>query len=578
MRITRSRVNICLLTILICAVFMLPGFRTVNAAESGGEKLTAGVPSDRCPVFYINPDTGEMTGIGVDLLRSAAEEAGYDVTFVPIREKTLKEALDNPAYDVILPFGSVVSSASGKSSIVTENLIQSPFTLVTEGKRSLPPIGNLHVGMLRSLQAGAETVSRIYPDMKISLYETMPECVKALRAGEVDALLHNSYAWSYVLQKPSYQDLAVQPSAMFSMDFRAGTLDDPKGREIIARLNGGIASLSDTGRQAIILDHTSRRLYRYDFSDYLYQYGLVILLAVFLFIALVILLLQRIRSMQKEHEEELQKIMDHDPVTGLLNMNGFRKRVEEILRTHQDEPYFLSYNNIRDFKFINDSLGREAGDELLKFWAKVSLENLSEDDEAIGRIDADHFGVLRHITDEEKMLEDERNVLTPVQNFFIRQGRENRVQICSGIYVLTPKDFRSIDTDHMLDLARVAEKRVRLSRKSNHEFYNPEQWQKGKRIAEIINYLPAAVEAGDIQVWYQPQVDFEKKKIIGAEALCRWDHTKLGWLYPFDFISTLEEAGLIFDLDRFVWERVCQDLHRWNEQGGASVCFRKRIP
>jgi EAL domain-containing protein (putative c-di-GMP-specific phosphodiesterase class I) len=62
-------------------------------------------------------------------------------------------------------------------------------------------------------------------------------------------------------------------------------------------------------------------------------------------------------------------------------------------------------------------------------------------------------------------------------------------------------------------------------------------------------------------------VNYETGTITGAEALCRWDHTKLGWLYPFDFIATLEEAGLIFDLDSFVWERVCQDLHRWNEAG-----------
>jgi EAL domain-containing protein (putative c-di-GMP-specific phosphodiesterase class I) len=62
-------------------------------------------------------------------------------------------------------------------------------------------------------------------------------------------------------------------------------------------------------------------------------------------------------------------------------------------------------------------------------------------------------------------------------------------------------------------------------------------------------------------------VDYETGKITGAEALCRWDHKKLGWLQPTDFISTLEESGLIFDLDKYVWDKVCQDLHRWNEQG-----------
>ena len=558
-----------LIVCLVCAFFALllaaaPAFAAPE--PSGEESLTVGVPSDRCPVFYADATTGEPAGIGVDLMRAAAENAGYNPTFRFIEEPTLKDALDNDEYDVIMPFGSAISSASGRATIVSQNLMPSPFTLVAEGNRALPSLNELRVGMLRSQGAVAETVRNLYPGIQISLYETMPDCVKALRSNEVDALLHNSYVWSYVLQKPSYNDLVMQPSSMFSMDFRAGTLDTPEGRATIARLDGGIAALSDAQRQAVILDHTTRKLYQYDLLDYLYQYGIFIVAAVLFIALLVIISVQRVRAVRRWHEEKVQEMMDYDPLTGVLNMNGFRKRVDELLRTHPDTPYFLSYNNLRDFKYINDSLGREAGDELLKFWAKKSMENL-KDEEVVARIEADHFAVLHLIEGDEGFHEDEKNVIGPVQNFFVDQGIDKRVLMCSGIYVLTPKDFRQIDVDRMLDQARVAEKRVRENRRGDYEFYNPDQWQKGKKIAEIINYLPAAIEAGDIQVWYQPQVDFETGEITGAEALCRWDHTKLGWLYPFDFIATLEEAGLIFDLDSFVWESVCKDLHRWNEEG-----------
>ena len=138
--------------------------------------------------------------------------------------------------------------------------------------------------------------------------------------------------------------------------------------------------------------------------------GLGLLLAAFVFF----MAKQREDAVRKEHEEKMQQLMDHDPLTGLLNMNGFRKRVEELLRAKPDKPYFLSYNNIRDFKFINDSLGREAGDELLKFWAGKSLEHLSEN-EAIGRVDGDHFAVLRLVAGEERMHEDEREILHPYE-------------------------------------------------------------------------------------------------------------------------------------------------------------------
>lgn len=558
-----------LLAFLLCVIFVLSltAMPTLAASEENDSaSLTVGVPVDRCPIFYLDTDSGEIAGIGIDLMKAAAEEAGYTVTFIAVEEETLKEALDNAEYDLLMPFGSAIGSVTGKQSIVSENLIQTPFTLVTEGNQNLPEMNALRVGMLRSLGGGAETVQELYPGIEITPFETMAASVKALRAGEVDALLHNSYVWSYVLQKPAYSDLTVQPSAMFSMDFRAGTLNTPKGHEIIERLNEGITKLSDTRRQAIILDYTTRRLYQYDFSDYLHQYGLVALLGILLVAALIVIVVMKFRAIRHEHEEKLREILDHDPLTGILSMTGFRKRVEELLQAHPDTPYFISYNNIRDFKFINDSLGREAGDELLKFWAKKSLENMT-DEETIGRIGADHFAVLRHIAGEEQMKSDEQNVFEPLQNFFVNQGKENRVQICSGIYVLTPKDFRQIDVDHMLDLAHVAEKRARDSRKNDYEFYNPEQWEKGKQIADVINYLPSAIQSGDIQVWYQPQVRFDTGEIIGAEALCRWDHSKLGWLHPSDFITTLEESGHIYELDTFVWDKVCQDLQRWNEQG-----------
>ena len=553
---------ICLTIALSC--FSLPVLATTGENEDNA--LMVGVPADRCPVFYQDADTGEIVGIGVDLMRAVAENAGYDVSFICVEEPTLKEALDNEAYDVVMPFGSAVPSASGKPSIVTDNLIQTPFTLVTEGNGDLPQLNELHVGMLHSLAAGAETVQQLYPGMEITLYETMPECVKALRAGEVDALLHNSYVWSYVLQKPSYSDLKVQPGAMFSMDFRAGTLDTPQGREIIDRLNGGIAELTDTRRQAITLDYTSRKLYQYGFSDFLYQYWMIILLAVLLVIALILVAVLKSRAVRAAHEEKIRQLVDHDPLTGVLSLDGFRKRAEELLRTHPDTPYLLVYTNIKNFKFINDSLGRAAGDDLLRFWANRTLATFS-DEEAMGRVTADRFVVLRRNGGDEELRRDDQEVLAPVRNYFIDQGKENRVLLCGGIYVVTPTDHQQINIDHMMDCARMAEKKVRDTRNEGYDFYNPEQWEKGKQVAEVINHLPSAIRSGSLYVWYQPQVNYETGKITGAEALCRWDHDQLGFLYPSDFITVLEESGLIYDLDCFVWDKVCQDLHRWNEQG-----------
>ena len=324
--------------------------------------------------------------------------------------------------------------------------------------------------------------------------------------------------------------------------------------------------MTDTRQQAITLDYTSRKLYQYGFSDYLYQYGLIMTLVVLLIIALIAVAVLKNRAVRAAHEEKLRQLVDHDPLTGVLSLDGFRKRAEELLRTHPDTPYLLVYTNIKNFKFINDSLGRAAGDDLLRFWANRTLATFS-DEEAMGRVTADRFAVLRRNGGDEVLRKDDKEVLGPVRTYFMDRGKENRVLLCGGVYVVTSTDRQQINIDRMMDCARMAEKKVRDTRNEGYEFYNPEQWLKGKQVAEVINHLPVAIRSGGLHVWYQPQVNYETRKITGAEALCRWDHNKLGFLYPSNFIDVLEESGLIYDLDCFVWDKVCQDLHRWNEQG-----------
>ncbi|SFC28175.1 EAL domain-containing protein [Butyrivibrio sp. YAB3001] len=561
--------NIKFYTVFFVCIFTLVFWGITSGAETGNEGtdvLVIGVPSDRCPVFYLDPDTKETVGIGVDLMRAAAEEAGYSASFKVITEKTNKEALDNQEYDIIMPFGSAIKSSSGKESIVTENLIQTPFTMVTKDNKQIPAINEIHIGMLSSLAGGAETVKQLYPGITITLYDSMSECVKALRYGEVDALMHNSYVWSYVLQKPSYSDLKVQPTTMFSMDFRAGTLDTPEGKELVDRLNSGIEKLSDTRKQAIVLDYTSRRLYQFDFWDYVYEYRFILIAGTLFFVLFIIGIVHKQRAMHRKQEEKIRELKERDPLTGVLNLEGFKKRVEELLLTHPENQYLISFSNIKNFKFINESMGRETGDELLRFFVQRSTATFS-DEEAMGRITGDRFAVLRKFTDLEQMSRDEKEVFEPLKNYFIDRGKEIQLQICTGVYAITSEDCKNIDVDRMLDYARMAEKKVRETLKTGYEFYNPEQWEKGKQILDISGHLQAALQADEIQVWYQPQVDYVTGIISGAEALCRWKHATRGWISPGVFIPVLEETGLIFDLDSFVWDKVCQDLHRWNQEG-----------
>ncbi|MBR5926668.1 MAG: GGDEF domain-containing protein, partial [Firmicutes bacterium] len=313
-------------------------------------------------------------------------------------------------------------------------------------------------------------------------------------------------------------------------------------------------------------DYTSRRLYRYDLSDYIHRYGAIMVMSLLLLIAVIIIVVLRYHEAKREHEEKLQRMIDYDQLTGALSLTGFRKKAEELLRNNPDKPYILTYVNFRNFKYINESLGRDQGDNLLKYYVDITKSSL-KDYEAVCRLEADHFVVLSCAESDEIVIGKDENFIDQVRNYFIDRGKDNRVQVCGGIYFLTPLDYLQPDIDRMIDNARVAEKKVAFAQKQNYVFYNPEQWEKGKHAADVIDHLPSAIKAGHFKVWYQPQIDYETGIINGAEALCRWDHSKLGFMQPSEFITTLEEAHLIYELDSFVWDKVCQDLKRWNDLG-----------
>lgn len=209
----------------------------------------------------------------------------------------------------------------------------------------------------------------------------------------------------------------------------------------------------------------------------------------------------------------------------------------KLLQNNPELPYLILYTNISNFKYINDSVGMEAGDEILRVMAKKTAQVLTED-EAMCRLEGDHFAILRCIRDEETLRREYKEVVSSLHTFFEEQGQENFVRVYGGVYVLTPSDYEKINVDHMIDLAREAEKKARRSaRKEGLEILNHEQWVKGKRNTEILGHLPAALQSGEIKVWYQPKVDYSTGKIYGAEALCRWQHPELGWISPGEFMQ-----------------------------------------
>lgn len=560
-----KKLYIKLIFIPLIILYLLLGlFSNISMAKEN-DIIIVGVTTDRCPMIYIDKDSGEIIGIAIELLKEAAKNSNLNIEFRSLSEANYKDALDNPEYDILMPLGSAITSTNGKQSIITNTIVDTPFTFVTLKSNNISDIENMKVGLLSSMRGVGDTIQELYPDMQITFYENMDIAIKALRKGEIEALLQNTYVWTYYLQKPSYSDLELHTTAIAAIGLQAGTVDTEEGRKIINTLNTGIDKISNFKKQAIILDYTSRSLYKYNFEDYVYAYCYQILFIILFVILTAFIAYEQIRRVKFKNKEKIKDILNKDSLTDALTFGGFLQKAEKIIKNNPDTKYMILYTNFKDFKYLNDKFGKKAGDDLLRFFVSTSKKHLDED-EAIGRLGRDHFVTLRKIKNEDVIADGKENIVEPVENFFADKNKEIQVKMYCGIYVLTDKDYIDVDINHMIDAARIAEQTIQERKKDGFIFYNPIQWDKSKRISEITAHLQTAIKEGEIKVYYQPQINFETRKVIGAEALCRWNYKNKGFISPGEFIPILEEAGLISMLDKFVWESVCKDLARWKMQ------------
>ncbi len=286
--------------------------------------------------------------------------------------------------------------------------------------------------------------------------------------------------------------------------------------------------------------------------------------------------LHRSEAERASFKEENYVLKNKDELTGCWNFNSFKRQAEALIRNNTDLVYSLWYSDIRQFKFINETFGFDEGDRLLKFWVQILKECLGED-ELVGRISADHFVVLTHRSNEWEFAERFKSTTDRLRVFFNQPGVNYDVEIVSGVYVCRTEEDRGTTINQMIDLANVAQEEAKKVSGTCYKVYSEELWNKKMRAMKIKKHLKTAIQNGEISVWIQPQYNYVTGEMVGAEALCRWNHENLGNISPGEFIPILERSSQVTLLDRFVWEEVCKHLRRWQDEKRLSVALSVNI-
>jgi len=267
-----------------------------------------------------------------------------------------------------------------------------------------------------------------------------------------------------------------------------------------------------------------------------------------------------------DKRERLTYLAYYDALTGLANRALFHERLEQsVLNARmQGRKAALVLLDIERFKNINDTLGRPAGDALLKEIA-IRLSSAAADDGRLARIEADHFAVLVPEVESEEALARliEQRIGEVFAPPFRAGASELRISAKFGI-AMFPAD--GVDAEALLRNAEAALNKA----KSGGERYLFYTQAMNARIADKLsleNRLNQALEKGEFVLHYQPKINLVSGKLTGAEALIRWNDPRTGLMPPGHFIPLLEETGLINEVGRWALRQAVTDSLRWRGAG-----------
>jgi diguanylate cyclase (GGDEF)-like protein len=286
-------------------------------------------------------------------------------------------------------------------------------------------------------------------------------------------------------------------------------------------------------------------------------------------------LLQSVRSIgaqigqfmaRRQAEERVHHLAHYDELTGLPNRSMFNQRLSHALaqaRRH-DKPLAILFIDLDRFKNINDTLGHEAGDGVLKEVAQRLLGCLREGD-TVGRLGGDEFVVLiEELPEHMQVAAVARKILAAVVRPFLVGAQEFNITASIGISTY-PED--SEDLPGLLKNADISMYRAKEQGKNNYQFYSALMNIHTVERLALESGLRRALERKEFLLHYQPKVDIASGRITGIEALVRWRQRATELIPPAQFIALAEETGLIVPIGAWVLETACARNQSWRKQG-----------
>lgn len=269
---------------------------------------------------------------------------------------------------------------------------------------------------------------------------------------------------------------------------------------------------------------------------------------------------------QKKLEDQLNFLANYDDLTKLPNRKKFHEDLEHLVRTasKENDKFAVIKFDIDNFKYINDTLGFDIGDELLKQYPNRIKKHLSPLD-IVARRTGDGFAILiNKIPSIKALIEQVNKIIECLKTPFFIKEYKLYVTASFGISTFPENGFTSLE---LLRNARLALSIAEKEGRDTYHLLSPCSSDKSYKMYSIGRDLKKALEENEMTLYYQPRICSKTNKIIGAEALIRWKHPDWGIISPNEFLPLAEENGLISEIDYWVFKTVCQQIKDWKASG-----------
>lgn len=260
----------------------------------------------------------------------------------------------------------------------------------------------------------------------------------------------------------------------------------------------------------------------------------------------------------------------YDPLTGLPNRRHFRQLVLQKLAPDRagSRKHAVLAIGLDGVKLVNETLGQELGDRLLKA-VTTRLTQCVRPSDILARSGPDEFAMLLHEIDSpETPVRLARRLLTVMAPAFALDGHDIFLTLNIGIAMVPSKDGKVSD---LVKHAEAALSRAKARGKNEYECYSPDIDERAYRRLRLESRLQKALEREELVVYYQPQVSLGSKYILGLEAPARWNNLEVGLVPPSQFIALAEETGLIIPIGTSILRQACQHLKQWHEAGHRAL-------